>query len=335
MSTATMVTDLPADAGLFFGGYPYGLEPLTLPSPVVPDDVPGHQGQHGPPMQDYERACRLILRTEGPAPAVNDPPAHELYWFRWITGHQVSFVVWAVMARTLRDLRAGRVAQPAALTALRHYVRGYAAMLLYTSSCPRQVYHDLIRPSMYLQHRGFSGSWAPDYQPVRKVFQGKGFADLRSPEDLSSAVRLCQTVHSGVAKRLLQDGRSLLLESASVRRACEARLHGNRLFGVLYDNYFMTLRTAVSWPDITAQLLRRLVAISQDLTANGLYPSPAAAREWPAELRSAEVVRIEHNLPGVNEHVARWAVGTATGVLHDAGQRNGYSAMNGHTANVA
>ena len=314
MSTATMVTDLPVDAGLFFGGYAYGLEPLTLPNPRGPHDVPEHWDRQVPPTGDFERACRLIRHADTPAPPASEP-AHELYWFRWITGHQVSFIVWALIARTVRDLRAGRVAPPTALAALRHYVRGYAAMLLYTSSCPRQVYHDLIRPSMYLQHRGFSGSWAPDYQPVRKLFKGKSFADPHSPEgvDLSRAVTLCQTVHNGVADKLVQDGRSLL-QSASTRRARDTRLQGNRLFGILYDNYFMTMRASVSRLDITAQLLRRLVAITQDLAANGLYSSFAAGRERPAELRSAEVADVEDNLPGIDEDVARCAVRMATDV---------------------
>jgi hypothetical protein len=95
MSTGTMVTDLPTGSGWFFGGLPYGLEPLTLPSPGVTDDALGHPASDDRSVKDYDGACRLILRTGGPAPLpANDGTAHELYWFRWITGHQVRFVVW-------------------------------------------------------------------------------------------------------------------------------------------------------------------------------------------------------------------------------------------------
>ncbi|WKX68679.1 hypothetical protein [Streptomyces sp. XD-27] len=133
-----------------------------------------------PPRRAFHEACRRIRQV-----APGDPPLPRLgagaepetvYWFRWVTGHQVSFVIWRLMAWLLDDLRAGRVARPAAVRSLTEYVRGYSAMLDYGSSCPREVYQSVIRPSMYRQHRGFSGSWAPDYRPVREVFRGTSWA---------------------------------------------------------------------------------------------------------------------------------------------------------------
>jgi hypothetical protein len=311
MNAATMVTDLSTGSGWYFGGYLYGLEPLTLPNPGVTNDdsvppVPDTRSR-----QDYTDACRRILRR---APAGAGEPTDELYWFRWITGHQVSFVIWRLMAQTLHGMRAGRIAQPAAVRALCHHVYGYTAMLLYTSSCPRQIYQDLIRPSMYRQHRGFSGGWAPDYQSVRGVFRGQSLdsVDSRMAGELDHAVRLCQTVHEGVGAKLVPDGRSLLRTSAASRRALDVRLPDIRLLGALFDSYFMTLRAAVSTPDIVAQVLRRLDAVTHDVAMNGLHPS-GGARDRPPQLRIPAVLDLESELATVCFDVATSAIALVTG----------------------
>lgn len=311
MSTATMVTALPAGSGWYFGGYLYGLEPLTMPSPGVMDDDPAHPVWGTRSRRDYADACRRILC---PGKAGGSEPTDELYWFRWITGHQVSFVIWRLMAQTLHDLRAGPIAQPAAVRALCHYVHGYTAMLLYTSSCPRQVYQDLIRPSMYRQHRGFSGGWAPDFRPVRDVFRGRALpgVDGRMPADLDQAVRFCQTVHEGVGAKLVPDGRSLLQTSAASRRARDIRLPDNGLLGALFDSYFMTLRAAVSKPDIVAQVLRRLVAVAHDVAMNGLHPS-GGAQDRPPQLRTPDVLGFESELALVCFDVATSAIALVIG----------------------
>jgi hypothetical protein len=181
-------------------------------------------------------------------------------------------------------------------------------MLLYTSSCPRRVYRELIRPSMYRQHRGFSGGWAPDYRPVRDVFQGRPLAGVDGHDcgELHRAVELCRVVHEGIGAKLVPGDRSLLQKSAASRRAHDIRLPDMRLLGALFDNYFMTLRAPVSWPDIVGQALRRLVAVADDVTMNGLHPRGYANR--PPQLASAEVLDVEDNLAAVCLDVARCAV---------------------------
>src|SRR5262249_37000039 len=158
-----------------------------------------------------------------------------------------------------------------------------------------------IRPSMYRQHRGFSGGWAPDYQSVRGVFRGQSLdsVDGRMAGELDHAVRLCQTVHEGVGAKLVPDGRSLLRTSAASRR-----LPDIRLLGALFDSYFMTLRAAVSTPDIVAQVLRRLDAVTHDVAMNGLHPS-GGARDRPPQLHIPAVLDLESELDTVCFDVAR------------------------------
>lgn len=306
-------SDLPRLRGWDFGGFAYGLEPLVLPPPGSPDVV--HDDPAGIPSIDaYAETCRHIhaLGERGVlAPDVErcEVP-DELFWFRWITGHQVCFVVWRLIATLLDDVNHGRRSPYDALEPLCRYVDGYSAMLLYTGSCPRDIYGALIRPSMRLRHRAFSGSWAPDYWPIRELFRGR-----RPPSavwnadngDLMDAVTLLHLVHDGVAAKLVTDGKSLL-------RAASVRGPNHRTGGMIYDTYFMTLRAPVHRHDIVTQLLRRLVAIAQDIAANGLHAEDDSG-DLPAELRAAEVVKCERSLVDIMLEVARSACGLAPAEL--------------------
>jgi hypothetical protein len=309
MGTGTILTDLPTRPGWYFGGFRYGLEPLTLPTPDAADVAPGQEVAVPP---DYAEACRSIFRADRPGWADDLGSVDELFWFRWITGHQVSFVIWRLMAQALHDVRAGLVGPASVVGPLCEYVRGYCAMLLYTSSCSRQVYERLIRPSMYLQHRGFSGSWAPDFGPVRDLLRGRPLTGVGGQEaaDLRRAATLYRTVHEGVAAKLVPGGQSLLQDSVPARRAQDVRLPDTRVLGFIYDSYFLTRRAPVTRLDIAAQLVRRLVAISQDLAANGFYPSTVAgAGDKPYELCSADVVECEQGLTRIAYRIANFAVG--------------------------
>jgi L-tyrosine peroxygenase len=268
----------------------------------------------------YLETCyRIRLIRDRGAAVVDVERCHapdELFWFRWITGHQVCFVIWRLMAQVTDDVTGGRLAPASALELLRHYIHGYCAMLLYTGSCPRGVYHSVIRPSMRLRHPSFSGGWAPDYWPVRDLFRAR-----QSPldwsidqADLQHAMKLHQLVHDGVAARLVPDGRSLLRQST-------ARAQNVRLLNIIYDNYFMTLRAPVSRHDVVAQLLRRLVAISQDVAVNGLYPAGMTdLDERPEELLTPEVVGCENSLVEIQWQVASCAAGLyGAGLSADGG----------------
>lgn len=277
-----VLTELPSRPGWHFGGFPYGLEPLTLP-------YPGTAHQPDEPLPEFDEACRRIrLISEAGTTTDGIQPCEEqdtLFWFRWITGHQVSFILWQMMALQLQDVANRGRAASVAIGDLIHYVDGYSAMLLYTGSCPRADYLRMIRPSMQLQHPSFSGGWAPDYLPVRQLLRGRLAPLERSPHstDLVRAVRLNQVVHEHVAAKLVPDGVSLLRGSAQA-----VRRQDGRLLNLLYDNYFMTWREPVSQAEVTAQLLRRLVAIAQDIEVNGLAP----VQEQPPAQPPAEEVRL-------------------------------------------
>ncbi|MGW2317458.1 hypothetical protein [Streptomyces sp. NPDC001680] len=301
-----------APEGWDFGDYAYGLEPLLMPEPLGPDDeaspVPAPSGL------DVESLLPNLLRgaatygLPGPVPGqgVSAPGIGadtQVYWFRWITGHQISFLLWRLLAqqtRTVAQLPEERRGD--ALAAISSYVRGYCAMLLYTSSCPRDVYEGLIRPSMFLQHPGFSGTWAPDFTALRPLLRGRRLPEW-SDEQLEQDVSLHHKIHAGVAARLVPGGRSLLQE------ATRTEVRSARMLGTLYDNYFLTVRLPQKQDELVVQLLRRLDAVAADLLTNGLY-AEADDRDRPVELKELDVLDCERDLLGILLRLAAHATGT-------------------------
>lgn len=159
--------DPPSDPQWQLGGTGYGLEPLTMPPPYPSALSPGPAGDFSAEHRRLRQLCDLpVGGTE------DDPEDDRVPWFRWITGHQVSFIVWRLMAETQDAATTGRLPVPEAVRGLVDYVRAYAAMVLYTGSCSRETYHRVIRPSLRLHHPAFSGAWAPDYAAVRGLFRG-------------------------------------------------------------------------------------------------------------------------------------------------------------------
>lgn len=309
-----VVTDLPSSSGWHFGGFPYGLEPLTLPYPGT-----GYQPDGRLPAPEFAETSRRIqtINEDGLATGEVQPCLEQdnLFWFRWITGHQVSFILWRMAAQLLEDVALHRRSAGSVLPALIHYVDGYSAMLLYTGSCPRTHYHRMIRPSMQLRHPGFSGGWAPDYLPVRHLLRGRlaSLGQLPLSDELCEAVRLNQLVHEHVAEKLVPDGVSLLRQSGQAGRRQDPRL-----LNLLYDNYFLTWRAPVSQSDIIAQLLRRLVAIMQDVAVNGLAP----AGEHPQEDSPDGVGGYERRIPQILAEVAPRAATSLAGPARGGEQRD-------------
>lgn len=257
-----------------FGDFPYGLEPLFMP-PAAHTGA----GVERPPLLppcDSQRICRELDALTGSGQTAADldvvpAPSHaQLFWFRWMTGHQVSFALWRLMGRVVEhvaDPAAGP--RPAALPELETYTHAYSAMLLYSSSCPRSLYQSLIRPALALQHRAFSGTWAPDFAQVRPLLRGRPLPWLRQADavGLRAALDAQRMVHDSVAARLVPNGRSLLQQAIH-----EQPVRPSERTAVLYDNFFMTLRGPVTDGQVAVQLLRRLRAVALDLAGNGLYP---------------------------------------------------------------
>ena len=109
------------------------------------------------------------------------PTSEELHWFRWITGHQTAFLLWLALSRLLNLLLGHNHADSieAMLGSATRLLRGYTSILVYTASCPRELYMDLIRPYMALSHKGFTGKWARDYRPIPRLI-GMVIARYRS-----------------------------------------------------------------------------------------------------------------------------------------------------------
>jgi hypothetical protein len=313
---SAVVTDVPVLNDWDFGDFPYGLEPLTLPrTDALSRGVPV-SGLHVPEPEfaqveqaDIEQAQGQVRDLLTGATRAESEPAQsleELFWFRWITGHQVTFTVWQLMAAAIETHKSDEPSHEAAIRALNHYARGYCGMLIYTASCPKEVYDELIRPSMFLQHKQFSGTWAPDYTLVRDVFRGKKlkWADPEDAGALKEVVRTYQLIHGGVAARLVPSGRSLLQESHSTT---EKR---SGLQELVYDNYFLTFRSPTTVHDVVAQLGRRLNAVAHDLRVNGLHPAGTSGEsELPEELQQPSVLAVERDLQEIVQQVGDEAVG--------------------------
>jgi L-tyrosine peroxygenase len=299
---------LPVSSRWDFGGHPYGLEPLTLPM-RAPEPADTFDGWNLPLDEDLESSRQSLLTLDASAEAATLPPpdpVDRVFWFRWITGHQTTFVLWQLLARASAASAHG---DPAVATAgqasSRILVRGYSAMLLYAGSCPRSVYHRVIRPSMALHHPGFSGSWARDSWPARSLLSGRAAPDT----PLGRECELNRIVHEGIAGKLVPDAPSLLQVAAGQRLSWR-----RSTLAVLYDTYFLTLRAQVPYQAVVLQLMRRLHAIVRDLAANGLYPPYASsAAERPPGLLSQAVAECERTIP---ETLFALAAEATAGGLH-------------------
>jgi hypothetical protein len=295
MTPTSVIGSLPALDRWDFGGLPYCLEPLTLPG-ALPDPLaegaePGSQLASGE-LESSVKNLLILARADDETRLLAPDLVERLFWFRWITGHQVTFILWQLLARAIAASFASG-ADPDRLDDCRLFVRGYSLMLLYSGSCPRDVYQRVIRPAMALHHPSFSGSWAPDFRPVRGLLGPHARHVPDSP--LGGECMLNGRIHEGIAAKLVPDGPSLLQAAAG------QRMHWRRpVLGVLYDTFFLTLRAQISYRAVVLQLMRRLHAIERDIAANGLYPSYASsADEKPPSLRTPEAEECERTMSEV------------------------------------
>ncbi len=138
---ALIIGNLPVPDRWDFGGAPYCLESLILP-PEPERDVQSDTSSLASSIA-FGQACRRLALVGEMRERLNTElgavrPRDGLFWFRWITGHQVSFILWQLIARSLAEgMHRGET--HTALQETIQYVRGYSNMLLYTSSCSREV----------------------------------------------------------------------------------------------------------------------------------------------------------------------------------------------------
>ncbi len=262
----------PATEQWDYGDFPYGLEPLVIP----PSGYAAVVTAQPPDLLAVYEAERASIGTEPTRDGAKPSSPDALYWFRWITGHQVTFLLWQLMGTHVKALAAGRPADETTFTGLESYTHGYSAMLRYSGSCPVEVYQTLIRPRLYLQHRGFSGLWAADFAPLRRLLRGHDQPWMTGPGGarLAAAIKTNLAAHEALADRLVSGGKSLLQE-----RAPDTAVRPSARTTALFDNLFVTLRAPVDRDAVLAQLFRRLRAVRVDLVTNPLGPA-GADEDW-------------------------------------------------------
>jgi hypothetical protein len=291
--------ELPKSGHWEFGGHLYGLEPLALPARWAERDP-------GPGVQDW------VSSAPWPGPdavpdimPASDSEVDRLVWFRWIVGHQTTFILWQLLAAVLDEAGRPGADQDELASAARSLVCGYSLMLLYAASSPEERYDRVIRDPMARQHPNLSGAWARDYTEIRPLIRGK--AALGGPVEAAALADECalnEQVHQGIATRLVPSGVSLLL-NRDVRKGVRPIQRDTLLW--LYDGIFLTTRAEVAYDAQARQLLRRLHAIHLDISANGLYPACYPPQQEPAELLTGEAMELKASFPSTLRRIAELA----------------------------
>jgi L-tyrosine peroxygenase len=287
LEAPAVVATLPSDAEWEFGGHPYGLEPLALPSRWLPRTVAVD------PVRIEDLRRRLAQMSPASLRHLRPEGADEidrLFWFRWITAHQTTFLLWQMLGAILQESEAADVEHEELAAQARLLVCGYSLMLMYGSSAPRHIYGPVIRMPMARQHVNLTGAWARDYSPVRPLIRGKvAVGSGVAAETLRRECELNEQVHEGIADKVLSSGQVSLLQNPKPKG--RRQMSRDTLLW-LYDGIFLTCRAAVSQHEVASQLVRRLHAIFLDVTANDLYPSFApSVHEEPPRLRTPEVMQ--------------------------------------------
>jgi L-tyrosine peroxygenase len=292
-----MTTTLDIDAWRRpLGDYVPGNEVLTLPQPPPLERMSIREIDALLAVAPTRAALLRQLLDAGLAPDRRAAEqgrlrAERLFWFRWITGHQASFVLWRflglALAKLERDPTGGAPARTCA-----SIIRAYAALLVYAASCPRDIYAEKIRPYMELSHASFSGSWAVEYAPIPGLIRS-----LPSRSAPRRAFEECQRVHLAVIRKLVPGGGSVL-KSFQERGTGQQPTPANAQF--YYDSFFLVRRGATEASELLAALVRRAHAITADLAADGLYPMwRSSAHEAPASLSTGTLRQLAERLDHV------------------------------------
>jgi hypothetical protein len=266
------------------GGYPYGLEVIRLPSTLTP---PGQQDLAA--LHDLDVMHRAWLAKDKShvsmqvhASGADDPD--RLFWFRWMISHQITFVVWQLLGVELRREGNGeRIGHR-----MGRLMRAYSLMLIYSATPPRRIYNPTIRAVMARQHRHLSGAWARDLTDVRSVIRNR--SRVRH-EALTRECELNGVVHECIVEKLTP-GEPSLLQLA--KQTGTPRNWRSEALLDLYDSIFLTTRGGTSYPEVVAQLLRRLQDVELDLLANSMYPEHAnSAAEEPLRMQHSDVAELK------------------------------------------
>lgn len=230
------------------------LDLLRLPAPEVPLLRCKHSGLH----KNGKRSTSGINMWVALIPP-RDPRARS--WFRWMVGHHVAFGTWRLLADLLQTTT-DRRDQPCRVFDLAGGLYDvYSALLLYAGSCSPEIYAEVIRDRMAARDPALSGTWARDYERLRRLTR---VVVADSTSSLKRAIKFNKLVHMTVAKRLVPAGHSLLQEAG---RAGDAVTDADR---DTLDEFFLVERVRVCHAELFEQLTLRIVRIQFDLAAHRL-----------------------------------------------------------------
>ncbi|QEV05008.1 L-tyrosine 3-hydroxylase [Streptomyces prasinus] len=312
LDTGVVVDRVPTTNCWEYGGHPYALEPLALP-PLRP---PRRTLDDPAPIMALSKRLRQLDSDDSgsslPRPRRGDAELDRLFWFRWVTGHQITFAIWQLLAGVVDEANTPEADLERIAHDARPLVAGYTGMLLYTGSPTREIYEQVIRAPLARQHVSMSGAWARDYGPIRPLLRGR--VELGSgtqAKTLRSECLLVEQVHEGIALKLVPSGVSLMQENGARRGTWQMP---RKALCCLYDNVFLTHRMPVTYEAVVRQLIRRIHAVILDINTNGLDPlSGSGGREDPDQLSTHEVVERKQSLvQDLSELIVQTGQGGAT-----------------------
>lgn len=248
----------------YFGDYRYGTEILMMPQPDEPF-LPVHQEETK--NEWIDQPCDFMPDETGEINSENQ------FWFRWITGHQMMFILWrqltTAMQQTVHHM------DDEYMDHCTQIMDGCSVIFEYTGFMPQDFYLENIRTFMALAHKGFSGFWAADYKYIpkltRQLMQAKYAGKLaQAQKGFKESYMLGHKIHMAVAKKLVPGGDSLLKnakkEGHNFTRAKEHHyMH--------YDFFFLVHRQLVTATQFKVSTEKRKQVIIEDLANNNLYNS--------------------------------------------------------------
>ena len=251
-----------------FGDYPYNNEIIEIP-----------ERQTKPVLDVY--TCPKYYFSEEFLYSLNDniekwknPEPSEMFWFRWVTGHQTMLLFWHLLSKEL--LAINQTVNLIEIEAKVHLCKSIFAscsvVFGYTGSCPVHLYHSTIRPYMAAFHRCFSGKWSADYEPIPQLVNQIIKTDYPdrlkiSQQELKQSFLQHQKSHYDVAKRLVPSNSSLLKDAKNI----ELELRSTEQRAILFDYFFLVKRvTHESQQQLLQSLSRRIKAIILDISLNGI-----------------------------------------------------------------
>lgn len=243
-----------------FGTYPYGTEVCDLVhignAFSTESTEPDSESDSNTAFLD--RVTALVTDAEIAGSKHNRQLSEEelstIAFFRWITGHQATCMVFQALV--------GLLSQEKPSKDLSKLCDFYAFLTLYTGSCTKETYGRVIRPFMMHAHACFSGTWAGDFHPLKKL--KKRFEGQPEYDEFRTSFKQAWQVHSEVGKWLIGTDPSLLREN---KQAVDEKPEDKAF---RFDSFFLIRRCAFQPSLYEEQLLRRVDAIWQDLVINGL-----------------------------------------------------------------